>query len=71
MWDWALISSLNVQNLIVSNTANIPSCRSFSWWIRGRDCAMNIFIDILLQNLRRRSILSYRDDVEKLTRRHD
>jgi hypothetical protein len=48
MWDQALIISLNVQNLIVYNVANIPSCLSFSWWIEGQDCAMKLFIDILL-----------------------
>jgi hypothetical protein len=49
MQDRVLISSLNAQNLIVSNAENVPSCRSFSGWIGDRGCAMNVFVDILLQ----------------------
>jgi hypothetical protein len=51
MQDRVLISSLNVQNLIVSNTANVSSYRSFSGWIRGRYCDMKIFVDILIKNI--------------------
>ena len=51
MQDLVLIISLNAQNLIVSNVENIPSCRSFSGWIRDRGDAMNIFVDVLLQNI--------------------
>jgi hypothetical protein len=45
MRDQVLIISLNVQNLIVSNVENVPSCYSFSGWIVGQDYAMKIFID--------------------------
>jgi hypothetical protein len=49
MWDWALTSSLNVQNFIVSNVENIPSFFSFNWWIRDQDCVVKILVDILLK----------------------
>jgi hypothetical protein len=51
MRDQVLIISLNAQNLIVSNAENVSSCHSFSGWIRGQDCAMKIFVDILLQKI--------------------
>jgi len=71
MQDQALTSSLNDQNLIVSNAANVPMFHPFSWWIGRRDCALNIFIDILLQNLLCQLILPYKDDMENLTQRCD
>jgi len=46
-----LIISLNVQNLIVSNAENISPCQPFSGWIGDQGHAMNIFVDILLQNI--------------------
>jgi hypothetical protein len=70
MRDRVLIISLNVQNLIVSNAENIQ-CRSFIGWIGDWGCATNIFVDILLQNLRHRSILSYSVDAGKMTRMCD
>jgi hypothetical protein len=71
MRDRVLISSLNVQNPIISNVENVLSCRSDSGWIGGRDYAMNIFFDILLKKLLHRSILLYNADMEKLTWRCD
>jgi hypothetical protein len=71
MRDQALTSSLDVQNPVVSNVVNVPSFCSFNWRNDGRDCAVNISVDNLLQKLRCRSILPYRVDVEKLTRRCD
>jgi hypothetical protein len=52
MRDRVLISSLNLQNPIVFNAENVPLCLSFSGWIGDRDCAMNLFVDTLLQKLR-------------------
>jgi hypothetical protein len=49
MQDWILISSLNGQNMIVSNAKIVPSCRSFSGWIGDRGCATNVFVSSLLQ----------------------
>jgi hypothetical protein len=48
MQDQVLISSLNAQNLIVSNVENVTSCRSFSGWIGDWGHTMNILFDTLL-----------------------
>jgi hypothetical protein len=69
MRDRALTSSLNVQNLIISNAANIPSCHSFSWWIGGRDCAMKFSLISSCKNSDADRSFPYRVDVAKMTRR--
>jgi hypothetical protein len=68
MWDEALTSLLNVriQSYLMTETSHRFSSPVGELGVEI--LLQTLFVDIFLQKLRRRSIFSYRDDVEKLTR---